>query len=65
MRHKDDTETVPGRILRQTVYDHGGSRISLETPGGTRDLIAESYTDENFADALLSFVTQWLLTHRT
>jgi hypothetical protein len=44
--------------IRQTVYHHGGSRIYREHDG-RRDLIADTYTDEHFAEALYAFVLDY------
>ena len=39
-----------GQTIRQNVYDHGGSRIWIESGDGARDLIADTYGDEALAD---------------
>ena len=47
--------------LHQTIYDHGGSRIWIETPGG-RELVADTYTDAEYAKAIREFTEEWLGT---
>jgi len=46
--------------LRQTVYPHGGSRIWVEEPDGSRNLIADTYTTAEYAEAVRDFTEQWL-----
>jgi hypothetical protein len=38
-----------GRTIRQNVYEHGGSRIWVETSNGNRDLVVDTYGDETLA----------------
>ena len=64
MKTKRDSSTLVDRVVIQHVYDHGGSRIYTETNGkAERKLIADSFTDELFADELFEFVQQWLASH--
>lgn len=44
--------------IKQNVYEHGGSRIWIEE-NGKRKLIVDSFTDSDFAKALLDFVIQY------
>jgi len=46
--------------LRQTVYPHGGSRIWVEEPDGSRNLIADTYTTAEYAEAVRDFTEKWL-----
>jgi len=46
--------------IKQYIYDHGGSRIfSGGDDGGYRVLIADSYTNKAFAEALMAFVSDY------
>ena len=45
--------------LRQTIYSHGGSRIWIEKPGG-RELVADTYTDAEYAKAIREFTEEWM-----
>lgn len=49
-----------GSALRQTIYDHGGSRIWLEKPNGRRELLADTYTTADFAKVVRAFTEEWL-----
>jgi len=51
---------APACALHQTIYDHGGSRIWIETPDGRRDLLADTYTTADYAKAIRDFSEQWL-----
>jgi hypothetical protein len=45
--------------LRQTIYEHGGSRMWLEK-NGERKLLVDTYTTDNFAKAIRAFTEEWL-----
>jgi hypothetical protein len=49
-----------GSALRQTIYEHGGSRIWIEKPGGGRELLADTYTTADYANAVRDFTEKWL-----
>lgn len=70
-RHWEDCpEDVPRPVqapcsvpIQQTIYDHGGSRIWRDKPDGGRELLADTYTDADFAEASLAFVEAWYRDH--
>jgi len=45
--------------LRQTIYDHGGSHIWIETPSG-HQLMADTYGTEAYSKAVRDFTEEWL-----
>ena len=49
--------------LMQTIYEHGGSRIWTEKEDG-RKLIADTYTDAEYAKAVRDFTDKWLSEHK-
>ena len=54
----NDNETTDAG-LRQTIYEHGGSRIWIEKDG-KRELLADTFTTEEYAKAVRDFTEQWL-----
>jgi len=46
--------------IKQHLYDHGGSRIVAMFPGGRRELIADTYTDTEYAEAVRDFTERWI-----
>ena len=44
--------------VKQTIYEHGGSRIWTETDG-RRNLIADTYQDAEYAKAVRDFTEKW------
>jgi len=44
--------------IRQTIYDHGGSRIWREIDG-RRDLIADTFQTAEYAEAVREFTEKW------
>lgn len=51
--------------IKQTLYQHGGSRIWIEDKDGTLDLIADTYPGrgERFSLDVGEFIDQWLEDH--
>jgi hypothetical protein len=47
-------------LLQQIIYDHGGSRIWIEQPGGKRGLMADTYGNAEYAKAVHEFTEKWL-----
>ena len=45
--------------IKQTIYEHGGSRIYIDLPTG-RELIADTYSSAEYAKAVLQFTKEWL-----
>jgi hypothetical protein len=46
--------------LHQTIYMHGGSRIWIQNTDGSRELIADTYKDVQYAIAVRDFTDEWL-----
>ena len=44
--------------IKQSIYDHGGSRIWRE-PDGRRDLLVDTYHTREFAEAVRDFTDKW------
>jgi hypothetical protein len=49
--------------IKQTIYEHGGSRIYQENADGSRDLLADTYAGkfggDNFAKAVYQFIVEY------
>ena len=54
--------------IKQTIYEHGGSRIYRENADGSRDLLADTYTgpytmavagNDAFAKAVFKFIVDY------
>jgi len=49
--------------IKQTIYEHGGSRIYRENADGSRDLLADTYAGpyggSSFAKALYQFIVEY------
>jgi len=52
---------MDAKQIKQTIYQHGGSRIWIEASGGTRELLADTYRDEAFALAVKKLADEWYL----
>ena len=46
------------RVIKQDIYDHGGSRIWIEQ-NGDRELVADTYQSKEFAEAVKKLVDEW------
>jgi len=55
---------VSEKTLKQTIYDHGGSRIYLVDDKNQRDLIADTYYTEEYALAMMEFTKHWFATKK-
>ena len=49
------------RLVKQSIYPHGGSRIWVEHSDGERELIADTYQDKAFAEAVKKLADEWYL----
>jgi hypothetical protein len=49
--------------IKQTIYEHGGSRIYRENADGSRDLLVDTYAGklggDNFAKAVYQFIVDY------
>jgi hypothetical protein len=49
--------------IKQTIYEHGGSRIYRENANGSRDLLADTYAGrfggDSFAKAVYQFIVDY------
>ena len=49
------------RLVKQSIYRHGGSRIWVEHSDGERELVADTYQDKAFAEAVKKLADEWYL----
>jgi len=49
--------------IKQTIYEHGGSRIYRENADGSRDLLVDTYAgkfgEDSFAKAVYQFIVEY------
>ena len=52
-------------VIKQTIYEHGGSRIYRENADGSRDLLADTYAGKFGGDSFAKAVYQFILDYHT
>ena len=63
MKTNRDSAILVDRVVIQTIYAHGGSRIYTETKqGGDRELLVDTYWNAEFAEAVFAFTKAYLAT---
>jgi hypothetical protein len=53
------------RLVKQSIYQHGGSRIWVEHSDGERELVADTYQDKAFAEAVKKLADEWYLPNKS
>ena len=49
--------------IKQTIYDHGGSRIYQENTDGSRKLLVDTYPEKYGGDRLAKAVYEFILKY--